>query len=181
MPFYSFQTGLQDLQFWLSNRNSATVNAFFMNLFPLIETLWPETTQKPIQRLLINFQPGGKWRNIFRQLFLYTQIHTMLYEKLSKQSGGLKYSSGLMKHMYVHTRLFFGFKEKMRGKTLLILIRKVVYLVIIASFLSVGYQGGGVVLKSFSPFLFLLRFRSKCLKLFSTLNLRLVLTQKTCR
>ena len=60
----------------------------------------------------------------------------MLYEKLSKQSGGLKYSSGLMKHMYVHTRLFFGFKEKMRGKTLLILIRKVIGLVIIASFLK---------------------------------------------
>lgn len=61
----------------------------------------------------------------------------MLYEKLSKQSGGLKYSSGLMKHMYVHTRLFFGFKEKMRGKTLLILIRKVIVLVvIIASFLK---------------------------------------------
>ena len=39
--------------------------------------------------------------------------------------------------MYVHTRLFFGFKEKMRGKTLLILIRKVIVLVvIIASFLK---------------------------------------------
>ena len=96
-------------------------------------------------------------------------------KKLPKQNGGLKYSSGLMKHMF---KTFLGLEKNKGFQTLLILIRKVVYLVIIASFLSVGYQGGGVVLKSFSPFLFLLRFRSKCLKLFPTLNLRLVLTQK---
>ena len=73
-----------------------------------------------------------------------------------------------MKHMF---KTFLGLEKNKGFQTLLILIRKVVYLVIIASFLSVGYQGGGVVLKSFSPFLFLLRFRSKCLKVFPTLNL----------